>query len=142
MDLDYQHKYLKYKKKYLDLKYREYSGGGFFYFFYSKEKKTAFNAVKINGLELEKYKDFQNDKDVVLEAVKKDGLALQYASTELKNNNEVGLAACFQNSEAKKYLSNNLFTSPQFKKELNRKIEIRYYIELKKREDRKKYGNS
>ena len=36
MDLDYQQKYLKYKKKYLDLKYKEYSGGGWFY---SREKK-------------------------------------------------------------------------------------------------------
>ena len=39
MDLDYQHKYLKYKKKNLNLKYKEYSGGGWLYIFYSREKK-------------------------------------------------------------------------------------------------------
>ena len=151
MDLDYEHKYNKYKKKYLDLKYKEYSGGGFFYFFYSKEKKSAFNAVKINGLELKKYNDFQNDKDVVLEAVKKDGLALQYASENLQNdkkivlaavkrdglavqyasnvlkdNKEVGLAASLENSTAEMYLSSDLIKSPQFTKELNEKIDKRH----------------
>ena len=46
MDLDYQQKYLKYKKKYLDLK--EYSGGGddggWFDFIFNR-KKYASDAV-------------------------------------------------------------------------------------------------
>ena len=41
MDLDYQHKYLKYKRKYLDLK--EYSGGMLDFIF--NRKKYALDAV-------------------------------------------------------------------------------------------------
>ena len=36
MNLEYQQKYLKYKKKYLDLKYKEYSGGLFDFIFNRK----------------------------------------------------------------------------------------------------------
>jgi hypothetical protein len=35
----------------------------------------------------------KNDKDIVLEAVKKNGYSLEFASENLKNNKEVVLAA-------------------------------------------------
>ena len=48
------------------------------------------------GIDLEKYKKFQNDKEVVLAAVQQNGYALQYASKELQNDREVVLAAVKQ----------------------------------------------
>ena len=104
MDLDYQHKYLKYKQKYLDLKYKEYSGGGWLDFLKSK-KTIALNAVNKDGYNLYKLKDFQNDKDVVLAAVQQNGFALKYASEELKKDREIVLAAVRQNGYALEYAS-------------------------------------
>ena len=107
MDLDYQQKYLKYKKKYLDLKYKEYSGGGWLDFLKSK-KTIALNAVTDDGYNLYKLKDFQNDRDVVLAAVQQNGFALKYASEELKKDREIVLAAVRQNGYALEYASEHL----------------------------------
>lgn len=48
-------------------------------------------------------KQFPNDKQVVLLAVKKNGNALQYASHELQNDKEVVRAAACQNYRAFQY---------------------------------------
>ena len=45
------------------------------------------------------YED-RNDKQIVLAAVRRDGLALQYASDEMNNNREVVLAAVKQRGGA------------------------------------------
>ena len=75
MDLDYQQKYLKYKKKYLDLKYKEYSGG---FFSFKVSKNYALKQVKINGRILEKMPYFNDDRDVVLAAIVSNPVALSY----------------------------------------------------------------
>jgi hypothetical protein len=46
-----------------------------------------------------------NDKDFVLEKVKQDGWALQYASEELQNDKEVALEAIINDWDASKYVS-------------------------------------
>ena len=57
-------------------------------------KEIILEAVKQNGNAL-KYasEDLRNDIDIVLEAVKENGVALVYASNNLKNNREIVLEA-------------------------------------------------
>ena len=52
--------------------------------------------------------ELQNDKEVVLAAVKQFGYALQYASTNLQSDREVVLAAVTQTGYALQYASTNL----------------------------------
>jgi hypothetical protein len=66
-------------------------------------------AVKQNGLELQfASKQFRNDKQVVLEAVKQDGDAIRYASEQLKNDKDIVLEAVKQNGLALYYASEQL----------------------------------
>ena len=52
--------------------------------------------------------ELKNDKEVVLIAVARDGLALQHASVELRRDKEVVMAAVNQNELAVKYASDEL----------------------------------
>ncbi|MGL6120633.1 MAG: DUF4116 domain-containing protein, partial [Fusobacteriaceae bacterium] len=57
-------------------------------------KDIVLTAVKKNGLDLQDAsKELQNDKEIVLAAVTNSGDALQYASKELQNDKEIVLAA-------------------------------------------------
>ncbi|WP_064581203.1 DUF4116 domain-containing protein [Streptobacillus moniliformis] len=49
-----------------------------------------------------------NNKDFVLEAVKNNGWALEYASKELKNDKEAVMAAVKQNGDALQFASERL----------------------------------
>jgi hypothetical protein len=86
--------------------------------------------VKQNGDALEfASKELQNDKEVVLKAVKQNGdafrPALEFASEELKNNKEVVLEAVKRNGLALEFAS----------KELQNDKEIRFEAAKKRRED-------
>ena len=48
------------------------------------------------------------DREIVLEAVKQDGYALEYASAALKDDREIVLEAVKQDGEALKYASAGL----------------------------------
>ncbi len=54
------------------------------------------------------YNGAWNNKGIVLAAVTKDGMALQYASTELKNNKEVVLTAVKNDGRALKFAKTKL----------------------------------
>lgn len=60
----------------------------------------AYIILAKRGLSLE------NDRNFILEAVKKDGTLLQYASAEFRNDYEIAKAACTQNKDALEYTSN------------------------------------
>jgi len=53
-------------------------------------------------------KDLQNDKEVVIKAVKQNGIALRYASKNLKNNKEVAIEAVKQNGDSLQLASEDL----------------------------------
>jgi len=53
-------------------------------------------------------KELKGDREVVLEAVKRDGCALQYASEELKGDREVVKEAVKQNEGALEHASEEL----------------------------------
>lgn len=78
---------------------------------YSKE--YVLEKIKRNGLELKNFIKFQDDKDVVFEAVKNNGWALEYASDRLKNDEDIVLEALLKNN------NKNLmrFVSPELKKD-------------------------
>lgn len=55
-----------------------------------EEKEIVMEAVKENGRALEHAsKELQNDHEIVMEAVKEDGDALRHASKELQNDREI-----------------------------------------------------
>lgn len=74
------------------------------------EKEYILNKVRDNWWNLsdEKCKDYVNDFDVVMEAVKQSWLALQFASENLKNNYNIVMEAVGQNWLSLKYSSKDL----------------------------------
>jgi hypothetical protein len=64
-------------------------------------KEEVLKAVKQYGLALKYASDeLRGDREVVMAAVKQDGLALKYASDELRGDREVVLAAVWQDAYA------------------------------------------
>jgi len=59
-------------------------------------------------------KELQNNKEIVLSAVKQNGFALKFASYELRNDKEVVLAAVKQNRYALQYASDELKNNKDF----------------------------
>ena len=96
----FEEKYLKYKKKYLNLKKINIAGGGFDI---NKQKIIdEINDEKNDAYEIFKKVDvsLRNDKEVVLAAIEKsEGLALEFTSEELKNDIDVVKFAIQQDVE-------------------------------------------
>ena len=88
--------------------------------------KTKEEAIKqlLNGENFENklFDLFRGDKEVVLEAVKQDGWALEYASDELKNDKEVILEAVKQNGQALQCASNDLRNDKEIVLEAVKKV--------------------
>ena len=53
-------------------------------------------------------KKLQNDKDIVLAAIEKDGMALEYASDKLKGDKDVVLKAVLKRTDALDFASDEL----------------------------------
>lgn len=78
------------------------------------ERMDLMNALSANGLDLELASDdLKNDPDIVLEAVKQNGRALKFASKEVKNNPEVVREAVNQNGSALLYASVQMKTNTE-----------------------------
>ena len=60
-------------------------------------------------------KELQNDKDIVMAAVKHSGNALEYASKNLKNDKEVVLEAVKSDERAMVFASKNLKSDKDIK---------------------------
>ncbi len=76
---------------------------------FQKDKEVILEAVKRNGRALEYASlELKNDKDIVLEAVKQNGRALVFASDDLKINREVFLEAVKQDGRALQFASDVL----------------------------------
>ena len=72
-------------------------------------KEEVLEAVKKRGYALAYASDIVKlDKEVVLEAVKQNGFALQYASRAMKDDEDVVMAALSQCWEAVEYASNKI----------------------------------
>ncbi|MBX9597697.1 MAG: DUF4116 domain-containing protein [Burkholderiales bacterium] len=72
-------------------------------------KTIVLDAVKKDGSLLQyASKTLQNDKQIILTAVKQNGLAIQYASEELRDDKEVVFAAVNNNGLALKFASDTL----------------------------------
>ncbi len=73
-----------------------------------KTKEEALNNISKMNFSDKEFDLFRNDKEVVLEAVKQGGWALEYTSDELKNDKEVVLEAVKQNGHALYFASKRL----------------------------------
>jgi hypothetical protein len=72
-----------------------------------KNKDFIIEQIK-NGATIAQYKEYADDKDVVLESVNRDGLSLFYVSDRLKDDIDVVSLALKDNAEAVLYASVNL----------------------------------
>lgn len=77
-------------------------------------REQVLNAVKSNKDALKYATFFKDDKEVVLLAVKCNGLAIQYASPRLKNDPEVVFEAIKNNGEALKFVDQKFANSKKF----------------------------
>ena len=75
-----------------------------------EEKVEAIKLVTLNWLNLlsDECKQYIDDFDIILAAVKQNGLELQYASDDMKNNQDIVLAAVRQNYKALEFASYSL----------------------------------
>ena len=88
--------------------------------FLKSDKDVLLDAVENNGLALSyASKNLQNDKYVVLAAVTKDGNALQFASERLQNDKDVVLAAVTSDGSTLQYASDELKNDEDFMKKVN-----------------------
>ena len=76
---------------------------------YERNKEVVLEVVREDGLALQyASKDLRGDKEVVLEAVRQNGRALQYASEDLRGDKEVVLEAVREDGYALQYASEEL----------------------------------
>ena len=74
-----------------------------------KDKTLVLTALNKNGLAIQyAHPDLRDDIDVVMRAVKQNGLALVYATERLKNNEAIVRAAVRSNPDALKYASEKM----------------------------------
>lgn len=79
-----------------------------------KYKKSILNAVRKDGLALKDGNDLlRADKKVVLAAVRQNGWAIEYADESLKNDRDVILAAVSQDGLALKFLNKSLWNDKE-----------------------------
>lgn len=75
---------------------------------WSNDYDIALASVQKDGLKLEKFPKFADCEEIVLAAVKKNGNALQYASSDLKNNERIVARAFSNNHYSLKMASLNI----------------------------------
>ena len=94
-------------------------------------------AVSQNGLALEYATDeMKNDKDVVLAAVQNYGRALEYASDELKNDKDVVMAAVRNDGAALGFASEEMKVDKDIRALLKNPAAQEYYMELAEYEEK------
>ena len=72
------------------------------------EKQQILDAVCKNPLELEKFKKYQNDREIVLVAILRDGMALKFASSDLKKDPIIVLVAVLKNGLALQFADDDI----------------------------------
>ena len=72
------------------------------------EKYILIDSLKRNPFILKDYVDFQDDEEIVKVAVKKNGLALKFASSRLQNNYNIVMTAVSKNGLALEFASEDL----------------------------------
>jgi hypothetical protein len=70
--------------------------------------------VQTNGLELENCRHYSNDFDIVVAAVKQNGMALQFAHPTLKNDPKIATYAVKQNINSAQYIDPSLHYDESF----------------------------
>ena len=88
------------------------------------DKDLMLQAVKKDGQVLYyASKEIRDDKEVVLEAVKNKWLIIKYASKRIRGDKEVALAAITQKTDAAIYLTDEILKDPDIDAVLHKKEE-------------------
>lgn len=89
---------------------------------FREDREVMLAAVRDDGLFLSYASDaLRNDREIVLAAVRQDGMALSYASPALQNNRDVVMTAVRQNGGALQYASETLRSDREIVAEVNEK---------------------
>lgn len=83
-----------------------------------KDREIVMEAVKSGTLLQHVERNFRNDKEVVIEAVRKHPFTLQYADKSLRNDKEVVTVAYKKKKSSLRHASNELKNSVEFLNEL------------------------
>ena len=75
---------------------------------YTKKETAIKNLIKGKYFDSSNFDNFRDDKDVVLEAVKANGYALQHASDSLKDDKEIVLQAVKQDGRSLRCASESI----------------------------------
>jgi hypothetical protein len=92
-------------------------------------KETALLMVEKNIQNLKILKQYYSDFDVMLKAVKIDGLSISYASSELRNDPEIVLAALMSSNGTHHYEKVAQYMSTHLYLKLFRKGDVREILE-------------
>lgn len=94
---------------------------------FRKNKEVVLEAVKKNGMSLKfASKELQNDQEIVIEAVKQNGLSLKYLPNYYKNNIEIVLLAMQQNPTAWLFSSENIKKLDTYENSINTLTKLFY----------------
>lgn len=90
--------------------------------------------MNIQGLWLQfMLEEFQEDKDIVLNAVSQNGYSLKFASSDLKEDLDIVKAACLSKPQSLEYASDMIKNSPEI---------VRYLLLESLSDDKKKIGDT
>lgn len=78
------------------------------------DKKEALAVIKEDALALKYMGEFKKNKEVVLEAVRKNGRSLKYAARKLKKDKDIVLAAVKQDPASFQHAAKTLQKDSQF----------------------------
>lgn len=81
------------------------------------DRSILIDTMKYHPLDLKDYPEAQDDYELVLIAVKKNGLALEFASERLKNDFDIALCAVKKNGLALEFVSDELRRNEQIIRE-------------------------
>ena len=79
-----------------------------------EERYKILKKIQTNGLELKNYRHYSDDFDIVIAAVKQNGMALQFAHPTLKNDPKIATDAIKQNINAAQYINPSLHYDTSF----------------------------
>ena len=96
------------------------------------EKEKAIQVLRYNGLALKDFASLNDDEDVVREAVKSNGRALEFASERLKGDENIASLAISEDVRAFDFVSPSLKADPRFLKKYNyfKEADDRKYTEM------------
>jgi hypothetical protein len=109
-------------------------------YFFKSLKKNEYLATSYHNILMKIHPSLLDDEKIMLEAVKKNGMYLQYASKMLKGNQRIAMQAVSTNGMALKYVDKELLENKEIiAMALKNNPKIMYYIDYVKNRIKRKF---